>query len=127
MPGPSPTLDSFFQSSYRHPEPLATSQEIRDRGSIFVANLYQASSPAEARSHITYLKHVVHRDNRASHEIAAWRCMVPKHGRTGLGGPDDFELSVGSTDDGEKWAGEKVLRVMQMHATIDVVVIVSRW
>jgi len=53
--------------------------------------------------------------------------MVQKHGRTGLGGPDDFELSVGSADDGEKWAGDKVLAVMKMHATIDAVVIVSRW
>lgn len=53
--------------------------------------------------------------------------MVLKSGRTGLGGPDDFELSVGSIDDGEQWAGDKVLKVMQTHASIDAVVIVSRW
>ncbi|GLB37745.1 putative ribosomal protein S5 domain 2-like protein [Lyophyllum shimeji] len=53
--------------------------------------------------------------------------MVLKHGRTGLGGPDDFELAVGSTDDGEKWAGGKVLKVMQTFAIIDAVVVVSRW
>jgi hypothetical protein len=53
--------------------------------------------------------------------------MVTKHGCTGLGGPDDFELNVGSTDDGEQWAGDKILKVMQMHAALDAVVIVSRW
>ena len=127
MPHTTGTLDSFIRSPKSQPEPLAISQEIRDRGSIFVANLYQASTPSEARSRINHLKYVVHRDNRASHEIAAWRCMVLKHGSTGLGGPDEFELSVGCTDDGERWAGDKVLKVMQMHATIDAVVIVSRW
>jgi putative IMPACT (imprinted ancient) family translation regulator len=124
---PSTNLDSFIQSSRPQPEPVATSQEIRDRGSIFIATLYQASTPVEARSRINHLKHVVHGNNPASHEIAAWRCMVPKYGRTGLGGPDDFELSFGSTDDGEQWAGDKVLKVMQTHTTIDAVVIVSRW
>jgi putative IMPACT (imprinted ancient) family translation regulator len=120
-------LDSFIQSSRPQPQPIATSQEIRDRGSIFVANLYQASTPAEARSCINHVKHVVHAVNPASHEIAAWRCMGLKSGRTGLGGPDDFELIVGSIDDGEQWAGDKVLRVMQTHVAIDAVVIVSRW
>jgi len=30
-------------------------------------------------------------------------------------------------DDGESWAGGKVLKVMQSMAVIDAVVIVSRW
>jgi putative IMPACT (imprinted ancient) family translation regulator len=123
----STTLDSFILSSRPQPKPLAISQEITDRGSIFIANLYHISSPTEARSGINHLKHIIHRDNPASHEIAAWRCMVLKKGRTGLGGPDDFELSAGSVDDGERWAGEKVLKTMEMHAVIDAVVVVSRW
>jgi len=53
--------------------------------------------------------------------------MVVKHGLTGLKGPEDFELMQGSTDDGENWAGGKVLKVMQGLAIIDAVVIVSRW
>ncbi|KAF5380550.1 hypothetical protein D9615_004701 [Tricholomella constricta] len=122
------TLDRYITSS-RLPwqAPLATSQEIRDRGSTFIANLFPATSPSEARVRINHLTNVVHQNKPASHEIAAWRCMVLKHGRTGLGGPDDFELSVGSVDDGEKWAGAKVLKVLQTHAIIDAVVIVSRW
>lgn len=120
-------LDSFIQLSRPRPDPVATSQEIRDRGSTFVATLYLASTPAEARSRINHVKHVLHRSHPASHEIAAWRCMVLKHGRTGLGGPDDFELSVGRIDDGEQWAGDKVLNVMQAHGIIDAVVVLSRW
>jgi len=120
-------LHSFLQSSRPQPQPIATSQEIRDRGSIFIATLYQASTPGEARSRINHVKHVVHGVHPASHEIAAWRCMGLKSGHTGLGGPDDFELNVGSIDDEEQWAGNKVLKVMQTHAAIDAVVIVSRW
>ena len=37
--------------------------------------------------------------------------MSLKHGRTGLAGEDDFELQTGFEDDGEKWAGSKVLKV----------------
>lgn len=124
---PKGTLDSYVKSSRPPVEPLAISQEIRDRGSIFIATLYPVSSPDEARTRINHLKNVVHSTKPASHEIAAWRCMVLKHGRTGLEGPDDFELSTGSVDDGEKWAGGKVLKVMQTLAIVDAVVIVSRW
>lgn len=53
--------------------------------------------------------------------------MVLKSGHTGLEGPDDFELRSGSTDDGESWAGSKVLKVLENQAIIDAVVIVSRW
>jgi hypothetical protein len=53
--------------------------------------------------------------------------MVLKTGKTGLDGPDDFELIQGSKDDGESWAGGKILKVMQNMAVIDAVVIVSRW
>jgi putative IMPACT (imprinted ancient) family translation regulator len=106
---------------------IATSQEIRDRGSTFVANVYRASTPQASRTAINHLKHVVHGPKRATHEIAAWRCMVLKKDQTGLRGPEDFELKTGSDDDGEKWGGEKILKVMQSEGVIDAVVIVSRW
>jgi putative IMPACT (imprinted ancient) family translation regulator len=120
-------LHSFVQSSRPPPEPLATSQEIRDRGSIFVANIYPATTLEEVRAQIHHIKHVVHGAKPATHEIAAWRFMGLKHGRSGLEGPDDFELNTGSADDGENWAGGQVFKVMQTHAVIDAVVIVSRW
>lgn len=53
--------------------------------------------------------------------------MVLRRGRTGLAGPEDFELKADSQDDGEQWAGGKVLAVMKRLAIIDAVVVVSRW
>ena len=120
-------LDSFVKSSRPPPKPLATSQEIRDRGSTFVANVFSATSPEDARKAINHLKHVAHGSRPATHEIAAWRCMVVKAGKSGLGGPDDFEVVSGSDDDGEKYAGGRVLKVMQAESVIDAVVVVSRW
>lgn len=52
--------------------------------------------------------------------------MVLRNGRSGLG-EDDFMLVEGSDDDGEKWAGAKVLAVMKRLAVLDAVVVVSRW
>jgi len=41
--------------------------------------------------------------------------MSLKHGRTGFEGEDDFELQTGSEDDGEEWAGGRVLRVSELR------------
>ena len=76
---------------------------------------------------VKHLKFVEHAAKPATHEMFAWRCMVLKHGKTGLSGANDFELSQGSKDDGERWGGERILRVMQSHGVIDAVVVVSRW
>ncbi|KAJ6593516.1 ribosomal protein S5 domain 2-like protein [Mycena capillaripes] len=124
MPG---NLDSFIISARPQPEPLATSQEIRDRGSLFVATIYAAPSPAQVTACITHLSNVVHGQKPASHEMNAWRCMVLKAGCTGLGGPDDFELREGSADDGERYGGEKILTVMRKQGVIDAAIVVSRW
>lgn len=121
------TLHSFVSSSRPLPRSLAVSQDIRDRGSSFVAYIFRAISPDAARTCINHLRHVDHHSRPATHEIAAWRCMVLKPGSTGLCGPDDFELKHGYDDDGEKWAGNRVLKVMEDFAVIDAVVIVSRW
>lgn len=121
-------LDSFMLSSRsRPPQCSATSQEIRDRGSLFVANIFPASTVQQVRRAVAHLKNVVHGSKPATHDVAAWRCMVLKEGKTGLGGPDDFELITGSEDDGEKYAGGRILRVMQAEGVIDAVVVVSRW
>src|SRR5882762_7467985 len=109
-------LDSFIKSSRPPPKSMASSQDIRDRGSTFGATIFRAASPADARSCINHVRHVLHAPKPnsrgpASHEIAAWRCMVLKHSRTGLAGDDDFEMRTGSEDDGENWAGGKILKV----------------
>ena len=120
------TLDTFITTKSLRPEPIA-SQEVRDRGSIFIGNICRATTLEDVKAQINHLKYYVHRQRKATHEIAAWRLMVLKAGKTGLDGPDDFELTQGSKDDGESWAGSKILKVMQNMAVIDAVVIVSRW
>ncbi|KAI6009833.1 ribosomal protein S5 domain 2-type protein [Pisolithus marmoratus] len=119
-------LDTVVRSPQPTPVVVATSQEIRDRGSIFVGSAYRATSPEEAQAALHYHKHVVHA-GKDVYEISAWRCMVLKLGRTGLSGPDDFELRTGFDDGGEQWAGSKVLKIMQTEGVIDAIVIVSRW
>lgn len=121
------TLDSFVQTSKPPPEIISTSQEIRDRGSIFVANVFRATSEGEARKAVAHLRNVIHGQKRATHEMFAWRCMVLKPGRTGLAGEDDFEVRQGNEDDGEKYGSMRVLKVMQAEGAIDAVAIVSRW
>ncbi|KAI0795112.1 ribosomal protein S5 domain 2-like protein [Abortiporus biennis] len=120
-------LDSFVKSSRPNPQPVAISQEVRDRGSIFVGAIYRANTPEQATKAVSYLKHVVHAKKHASHEISAWRCMVLKAGKSGLHGTEDFEVKSGNDDDGEKYASGKILKVMQTEGVIDAVVIVSRW
>ena len=120
-------LESFVHSSKRFPSPVCTSQEITDRNSVFVANVFRASSESEARKAVAHLRNVIHASKRASHELFAWRCMVLKPGKTGLGGPDDFEVKSGSEDDGERYGSGRILKVMQAEGVIDAVVAVSRW
>lgn len=119
-------LYSYVNVDRPAPKCLATSQEIRDRGSAFVGSVYRASTPEEAKAAISHHRNVVHAGKKA-YEISAWRCMMLKHGKSGLGGPDDFEVKAGYDDDGEQWAGSKVSRVMQHEGVLDAVVIVSRW
>ncbi|KAH9067625.1 ribosomal protein S5 domain 2-like protein [Lactarius vividus] len=123
----SNNLDAFVTHKLPSPEPLATSTEILDRQSTFVAYIFRASTPEKARSMHSHVRQVLHAKRPASHEIMAWRCMVLKEGRTGLSGDDDFKIEEGSEDNGEQWAGTHVLKVMRSEAIVDAVVIVSRW
>lgn len=120
-------LDAFVTHKLPLPEPLATSTEISDRQSTFVAYIFRASTPDKAHTIHSHICQVLHAKRPASHEIMAWRCMVLKEGRTGLRGDDDFKIEEGSEDDGEQWAGTHVLKVMRSEAIMDAVVIVSRW
>ena len=120
-------LDGFITHKLPLPEPLATSAEIQDRQSTFLASVFRASTPEQARRAHSHVRSVMHAKHPASHEIMAWRCMVLKEGRTGLRGDDDFKIEEGSEDDGEQRAGGHVLRVMRSEAIMDAVVIVSRW
>ncbi|RKO86440.1 hypothetical protein BDK51DRAFT_4430, partial [Blyttiomyces helicus] len=57
----------------------------------------------------------------------AWRYLKLRPGRTGEGGPGDFVLESGSDDDGERWAGARVLRVLEEEGVVDGCAVVSRW
>jgi putative IMPACT (imprinted ancient) family translation regulator len=120
-------LDGFVTHKLPLPEPLATSAEIQDRQSTFLAYVFRASTPEQARRAHSHVRRVIHAKNPASHEIMAWRCMVLKEGRTGLRGDDDFKIEEGCEDDGELRAGGHILSVMRSEAIMDAVVIVSRW
>ena len=120
-------LHSYLQPSKPYPQPICTSQEIRDRGSIFVANIFRTTSEDEARKAVAHLRNVIHGSHRATHEMYAWRCMVLKAGKTGLAGPDDFQVESGCEDDGERYGGGKILKIMQSEGIIDAVLVVSRW
>lgn len=122
------TLDTFVSSRTEAvSEPVFTSKEIHDRGSVFVASIYHAATPQQAKLRVEQMKRVVHSSKPATHEMSAWRCMVLKPGHSGLAGPGDFELQSGSKDDGERWAGGKILQVMESLSILDAVIIVSRW
>ena len=76
-----------------------------------------------------YVKAVVHQKNPASHEMAAWRVMGLKKGRSGLGegAEDDFEVVGGWKNDGEDGGGKRILETMQKEGVLDAAVVVSRW
>ena len=123
----SSTLDTFISHSKTPPKAIATSQEIRDRGSIFVAVIYRASSPGDAKDAVTHHRNVVHGEKKATHEMYAYRVMALKRGHDGLGGEDDFEVQSHNDDDGETYASKRILQMMQKEGVLDAVVVVSRW
>ncbi|KAG9312115.1 hypothetical protein JVU11DRAFT_7402 [Chiua virens] len=152
-------MSSTLSSSYSSPtdtgpstSALATSQEIRDRGSTFVACIYRAATIDEVKSAAAAqgdphppaqrtacgdgraTQHAASgsgllADTRAdvSYAMVAWRCMVLKPGRTGLSGPEEFDVGEGWEDGREMGAGRRVLGVMQREGVLDAVVVVRRW
>jgi len=113
-PAPSPPKISF------------TSQEIRDRKSAFVAYIIPVKDASQVKDAVAHIRRM-HASRPPAHEITAWRFMTLKPGMTGLGGEDDFEVVSAYDDDGEKWAGGKVLNIMRQAGVMDAVVVVSRW
>lgn len=129
--------------------PWPTSPEaarVSDRDSLFIGFVYPitSSTPSTLAQHLNHLSTVVHptlpasifpdmlshldpKRRGSSHDIQAWRVLELKRGRDGLAGPNDFGLEEGQDDDGERWGGEKVLRVMKEMGAVDVFVVVSRW
>jgi len=114
------------QSAASPPTISFTSQEIRDRKSAFVAYIIPAKDVSQVKDAVAYIRRT-HASRPPAHEVAAWRFMALKPGVTGLGGEDDFEVVSAYDDDGEKWAGGRVLGMMKQAGVMDAVVVVSRW
>ena len=121
-------LDRFVSSqpAASPPNISFTSQEVRDRKSAFVAYIIPATDPSQVRNAIAHVRRT-HASRPPAHEVAAWRFMTLKPGVTGLGGEEDFEVVSAYDDDGEKWAGGRVLNIMKQRGVMDAVVVVSRW
>jgi hypothetical protein len=123
-------MDTLSSTHATSPTTLATSQEIRDRGSTFVGYVYRARTADDARvalQHHAGAHTRTRKDGSEVYAIAAWRCMVVRPGRTGLGGPEEFVIEDGCEDGGERWAGGRVLGVMKREGAIDAVVVICRW
>jgi len=122
------TLDHFVSSQPTASPPTIsfTSQEIRDRKSAFVAYVIPVKDTSQVRDAVAHIRRT-HASRPPAHEIVAWRFMTLKPGVTGLGGEDDFEVVSAYDDDGEKWAGGRVLNIMKQASVMDAVVVVSRW
>jgi len=122
------SLDDFVSSHsvVSLPAISFTSQEIRDRKSAFVAFILPAKDPSQVKDAIAYIRRT-HANRPPAHEVAAWRFVTLKPGATGLGGEGDFEVVSAYDDDGEKWAGGRILSIMKQTGVMDAVVVVSRW
>src|SRR5258708_2694493 len=127
MPNPNSNLDAFVRTSRPPPKPLAISTEIKDRDSVFTTYIFRATSHAEANLCVSYVRDIIHANQPATHEMSAWRCMVPKKGKTGLDGPDDFEVMCGQDDDGETYGAGRILGVLEKQGIVDAVAVCSRW
>ncbi|ORY24978.1 hypothetical protein BCR39DRAFT_454051, partial [Naematelia encephala] len=60
------------------------------------------------------------RAREPDHRMWAVRTLGLKDGRNGTGGTDDYHLLESSNDDGEKFGGERVLRVLRENQAVDV-------
>lgn len=126
-------MQSSLTNHFVSPETAASppkisfaSQEIRDRKSAFVAYIVPVKDASQVKDAIAYVRRT-HANRPPAHEVTAWRFMTLKPGMTGLGGEDDFEVVSAYDDDGEKWAGGRVLNIMKQTSVMDAVVVVSRW
>lgn len=144
--GPSASSSvSELAASLPMPTTCAAAQ-IVDRSSLFVGYVYPLTTASSAyiSALLSHLTRVVHptvpvdllppqfanapaNKRGSSHDMYAYRVLELKRGRTGLAGPDDFSLQEDKEDDGERWGGDRVLRVARDEGASDVLVVVSRW
>lgn len=94
------------------------SDVVVEKKSVFVARAAQVSSQDTAEAYLNHLLDTDKKVSQATHNITAWR----------IGQPDtqnptyqDFD------DDGETAAGGRLLHLLQLMDTWNVVIVVTRW
>lgn len=106
---------------------LTEASYVTDAGSVFVS--YVAHHPQLTEEDAKHVAAEIAADataSRAAHPaIYAYRCMPP--GALPPASADNIRAVEGKYDNGEQYAGEKILRVLQSHRLTGVVVVVSRW
>ncbi|PWY98092.1 hypothetical protein BCV70DRAFT_202269 [Testicularia cyperi] len=144
--GPS-AASSVAELSAALPMPTTCAEaQIVDRSSLFIGYVYPLTvvTSGYIATLLSHLTRVVHptvpvnllppqfanapaNKRGSSHDMYAYRVLQLKRARTGLGGPDDFGLVEEKQDDGERWGGDRVLKVAREEGAADVLVVVSRW
>ncbi|EIM24190.1 ribosomal protein S5 domain 2-like protein [Wallemia mellicola CBS 633.66] len=111
------------------------SREIVDRGSLFIANICSVTSDKDTIAQINQIAQAKYqlrqsRNSEPTHSITAYRYLGLKPRKSGLS-EDDFTLKSGYDDDGEKYAGKRILEQITTKTpygqTIDALIVVSRW
>ncbi|KAJ3113443.1 hypothetical protein HDU96_003383 [Phlyctochytrium bullatum] len=106
--------------------PLTPSKlAITDRQSKFVAHAAAIRSKKDLDAVVASVN--LHQLlSTATHNIRAWRYLNLRPGRSGES-EEDFIVMEGFEDDGEQWAGSKLLKLMQVSGACDCVVVCTRW
>ncbi|CAG8445030.1 4319_t:CDS:2 [Scutellospora calospora] len=89
------------------------SSRIKDRRSIFVAHAKRVETKQEVDNFLSYIKS---EEKNATHNVLAFRLES-----------SDGTIVEESDDDGEKYAGERILNLLKTLDAKNVAVIVTRW
>lgn len=119
---------NWLSASLPAPRTLFSSAPIRDRDSLFIAHAVPCTSASAAHAFRAYVRQAripTHLED-ADHEIMCYRIISLKIGRTGEA-ESDFVVECEKDDDGENAAGAAMREIFIETATMDAVVVVSRW
>lgn len=143
----SNTLTSWLGLPNEDSLPWPTSckeAQIQDRDSTFIGYVYPITKPNDVNLTLNHLTKKVHptipfellpvqfrnvpnNKRGSSHDMFAFSVLVLKRGRDGKDGPEDWTIKDGKEDDGEKWGGDRIERVIKQEGGSDLICIVSRW
>lgn len=125
---------SLNPNAVAEPEPpWIISDPVTELRSTFIARCAPCTSPAQASAYISHLLATDRRARTATHNISAWRIFRRSDKAVAEGGNEPAASNSANNayqdydSDGETAAGGRLLRLLQLTAARDVVVVVSRW